>query len=51
MMQVYVSRAKRKVLDALDLPREYRALMTENDREATIQAVRSPHLLHTTLPA
>ena len=40
ILQVYVSRAKRKVLEALDLPREYRALMTENDREATIQAVR-----------
>ena len=34
-----MSRAKRKVLEALDLPPEYRCLLTENDREAQIQAV------------
>lgn len=41
MLQIYVSKAKRKVLEALCLPKEYRNLLTENDLEATIQAVRS----------
>ena len=39
-LQIYVSRAKRKVLEALELPRDYRTLLTENDLQATIQAVR-----------
>lgn len=38
-VQVYVSRAKRQVLEALQLPREYTSLLTDNDREAAIQAV------------
>ena len=46
-MQVFVSKAKRKVLDALELPVDYKVLLTANDREATIQAVS--HLLRSFL--
>ena len=38
-MQVYVSVAKRKVMEALNLPAEYRALLTTNDRAALLHAV------------
>lgn len=38
-MQVYVSVAKRKVMEALNLPAEYKALLTTDDRAALLHAV------------
>ena len=38
-MQVYVSVAKKKVMEALNLPAEYKALLTTNDRAALLHAV------------
>lgn len=37
--QVYVSVAKRKVLEALNLPQEYKALLSTDDRAALLHAV------------
>ena len=38
-MQVYVSAAKRKVMEALNLPHEYKGLLTTDDRAALLHAV------------
>jgi len=37
--QVYVSVAKRKVMEALNLPAEYKSLLTTDDRAALLHAV------------
>ena len=39
MVQIYVSVAKRKVLECLELPAELAALMTSNDKETNLHAV------------
>ncbi len=38
-LQVYVSVAKRKIVEALNLPAEYKALLTTYDRAALLHAV------------
>ena len=38
-MQVYVSAAKRKVMEALNLPQEYKVLLTTDDKAALLHAV------------
>ena len=38
-MQMYVSLAKRKILDCLDLPTETLSLLTSNDKETNLHAV------------
>ncbi len=38
-VQVYVSAAKRKVMEALNLPQEYKALLTTDDKAALLHAV------------
>ena len=38
-LQVYVSVAKRKIMEALNLPAEYKALLTTDDRAALLHAV------------
>ena len=37
--QVYVSVAKRKVMEAVNLPAEYKSLLTTDDRAALLHAV------------
>lgn len=37
--KIYVSAAKRKILDCLDLPEEYRCLLTTDDHETNLHAV------------
>lgn len=39
MVQIYVSVAKRKVLECLELPAELASLMTSNDKETNLHAV------------
>ena len=38
-MQMYVSMAKRKILECLDLPTETLSLLTSNDKETNLHAV------------
>ena len=38
-MQMYVSMAKRKILECLDLPAETLSLLTSNDKETNLHAV------------